>query len=199
MITRSAQTQSTGTRSFSCRTAHWNARDPFESDPDEPTFRRLSCGRGAGRPDREGPHILLRRRSSRKSDRGQSSSDIDPRAALAINALLGLGADPRSWRRGRSPRDFFRISRAETEAAGKLNHQLTKNTSLMAAVCILRTIAKPAMRLTPAGWRTRAPAAAHLHAIPRFRARLRPCTARRRSETCECRRPRRTRYCAATM
>ena len=28
--------------------------------------------------------------------------------------------------------------------------------------------------------------------------RLRPCMARTRSETCECRRPRRTRYCAAT-
>jgi len=63
-------------------------------------------------------------------NRGQNGSDIDPAAASAINSFLATGRFPGLATR-QITTNFFPISRAETEAAGKLDHQLTKNTSLM--------------------------------------------------------------------
>jgi len=63
-------------------------------------------------------------------NRGQIGSDIDPTVASTINAFLATGAFP-----GLATRQittaFSPIARAETEAAGKLDHQLTRNTALM--------------------------------------------------------------------
>ena len=63
-------------------------------------------------------------------NRGQIGSDIDPTVASTINAFLAAGAFPGLATR-RITTAFSPIARAETEAAGKLDHQLTKNTALM--------------------------------------------------------------------
>jgi hypothetical protein len=63
-------------------------------------------------------------------NRGQLGSDLGPPVASTINTFLATGAF-----RGLATRQittgFSPIARAETEAAGKLDHQLTKNTALM--------------------------------------------------------------------
>ena len=68
--------------------------------------------------------------AEQEHNRGQNGSDIDPTAASTINAFLATGAFPGLATR-QITTNFFPISRAETEAAGKLDHQLTKNTSWM--------------------------------------------------------------------
>jgi TonB dependent receptor len=64
------------------------------------------------------------------NNRGQIGSDIDANVASAINAFLATGEFPGLTTR-QITTAFAPIARAETEAAGRLDHQLTKNTSLM--------------------------------------------------------------------
>jgi len=106
-----------------------NARDPFESDPAKPSFRRFRAGAALGGPvvkDRTFYYAA----AEQEHNRGQAGSDINPATVSTINAFLASGAFP-----GLATRQlgtgFFPIARAETEAAGKLDHQLTKNTALM--------------------------------------------------------------------
>lgn len=106
-----------------------NARDPFESEAGKPSFRRYRAGFALGGPiakNRTFYYIAI----EQEHNRGQSGSDIDPGVASAINTFLAIGAYPRLATR-QITTGFFPISRAETEAAGKLDHQLTGNTSLM--------------------------------------------------------------------
>src|SRR5205814_32894 len=62
--------------------------------------------------------------------RAQSIAEIDPSVASAINSFLATGAFPRLGTR-RIISSFFPIARSETEASGKLNHQLNQQHSLM--------------------------------------------------------------------
>ncbi len=62
--------------------------------------------------------------------RGQNGSDIDSNAAAAVNGLLAAGAFPGIATR-RIDAGFFPVARAETEAAARLDHQVTENASLM--------------------------------------------------------------------
>src|SRR6267143_828199 len=106
-----------------------NAREPFESDPGKPSFRRFRGGAALGGP-------VLKNRTfyyaaaEQEHNRGQAGSDIDPAVVSSINAFLASGAFPGLATRHLAA-GFFPIARAETEAAGKLDHQLTKNTALM--------------------------------------------------------------------
>src|SRR5207244_5129080 len=63
-------------------------------------------------------------------NRRQIASGSEPAVTSTKNAFLATGAFP-----GLATRQittaFSPIARAETEAAGKLDHQLTKNTALM--------------------------------------------------------------------
>ena len=93
-----------------------------------------------------------------ENNRGQNGSDIDPRYGIGDKCFLAGGAFPRLATR-QITTDFFPISRAETEAAAKLNHQLTNHTSLMVRTPS-PTITKPATPLTPAAWPMPARAAA---------------------------------------
>src|SRR5207249_638450 len=95
----------------------------------KPSFRRFRAGFALGGPvirDKTFYYSAL----EREHNRGQIGSDIDPSVASTINAFLATGAVP-----GLATRQittaFSPIARAETEAAGKLDHQLTKNTALM--------------------------------------------------------------------
>jgi hypothetical protein len=130
VITRSGANAIHGDAFIFVQDSALNARDPFESDPAKPAFRRYRAGAALGGPIVKG-RTFYYAAIEQESNRGQSGSDIDPRAASAINTLLAMGADPRLATR-QIATGFFPIARAETEAAGKLNHQLTKNTSLMA-------------------------------------------------------------------
>src|SRR5712664_1763739 len=107
----------------------FNARDPFETEPAKQSFRRFRAGFALGGPvmkDKTFYYIAV----EQEHNRGQIGSDIDPAAASTINAFLATGAVP-----GLATRQittaFSPIARAETEAAGKLDHQLTKNNALM--------------------------------------------------------------------
>lgn len=106
-----------------------NARDPFETEQAKPSFLRFRTGVALAGP-------LIKDRTfyyaaaEQEHNRGRASSDIDPAVVSNINTLLSTGAFPGVATR-RLATGFFPIARAETEAAGKLDHELTKTTSLM--------------------------------------------------------------------
>jgi hypothetical protein len=74
--------------------ASLNARDPFETEPGKPDFRRYRVGTSAGGP-------IVKNRTffygafEQERNHGQSGSDIDPGVASAINSFLASGAFPR--------------------------------------------------------------------------------------------------------
>jgi outer membrane receptor for ferrienterochelin and colicin len=106
-----------------------NARDPFESEPGKPSFRRFRAGFALGGPivkDRTFYYAAV----EQEHNRGQSGSDIDPTVASTINSFLATGAFPGLATR-QITTNFSPTARAETEAAGKLDHQLTNNTALV--------------------------------------------------------------------
>jgi Carboxypeptidase regulatory-like domain/TonB dependent receptor/TonB-dependent Receptor Plug Domain len=106
-----------------------NAREPFEADPGKPSFRRFRAGAALGGPIVK-DHTFYYAAAEQEHNRGQAGSDIDPAVVSTINTFLASGAFPGLTTRHLAP-GFFPIARTETEAAGKLDHQLTKNTALM--------------------------------------------------------------------
>jgi len=129
VITRSGTNIVHGDAFIFAQDSSLNAREPFESDPAKPSFRRFRGGAALGGP-------LVRDRTfyyaaaEQEHNRGQAGSDIDPAVVSIINTFLVSGAFPGLATRHLAA-GFFPIARAETEAAGKLDHQLTKNTALM--------------------------------------------------------------------
>lgn len=106
-----------------------NAHDPFETGRGKPEFRRFRIGSSMGGPvvkDRTFYYLAAEQEHSR----GQSGSEIDPAVASAINGFLASGAFPRLATR-QITKGFFPVTRAETEASGKLNHQVNARNSLM--------------------------------------------------------------------
>lgn len=129
VITRSGSNLIHGDAFIFAQDSSLDARDPFETDPAKPYYRRFRAGFALGGPivqDKTFYYVAAEQEHSR----GQIGSDIDPAEAAALSSFLASGAFPglpvRSILTG-----FWPTSRAETEAAGKLDHQLTKNTALM--------------------------------------------------------------------
>jgi carboxypeptidase family protein/TonB-dependent receptor-like protein len=129
VITRSGTNTTHGDAFLFAQDSGLNARDPFEREPGKPSFRRFRAGFALGGPivkSRTFYYVAI----EQEHNRGQTGSDIDPAVAPTINSFLATGAFPglatRQIATGFSP-----IARAETEAAGKLDHQLTKSTTLM--------------------------------------------------------------------
>src|SRR5216683_1840270 len=129
VITRSGTNTIHGDTFLFTQDGALNARDPFETESGKPSFRRFRTGFALGGPvikDKTFYYSAV----EQEHNRGQIGSDIDPSVASTINAFLATGAFP-----GLATRQittaFSPIARAETEAAGKLDHQLTKNTALM--------------------------------------------------------------------
>jgi len=129
VITRSGTNTIHGDAFLFAQDGAFNARDPFETEFGKPSFRRFRAGFALGGPivkDRTFYYAAI----EQEHNRGQIGSDIDSAAASTINAFLATGAFP-----GLATRQittaFSPIARAETEAAGKLDHQLTKNAALM--------------------------------------------------------------------
>ncbi len=129
VITRSGTNTVHGDAFLFAQDGALNARDPFETESGKPSFRRFRAGFALGGPvvkDKTFYYAAV----EQEHNRGQLGSDIDPTVASTINAFLATGAFPGLATR-QITTTFSPIARAETEAAGKLDHQLTKNTSLM--------------------------------------------------------------------
>jgi len=129
VITRSGTNMVHGDAFIFAQDSAFNAHDPFETETGKPSFRRFRAGSSLGGPivkDRTFYYVAF----EQEHNRGQIGSDIDPTITSSINSFLASGAFPglatRQINAACSP-----IARAETEAAGKLEHQLTKNTALM--------------------------------------------------------------------
>ncbi len=106
-----------------------NARNPLEGETQRPHLRRYRAGSSIGGPIRRNKTFFYTA-FEQESSRSESSSDIDSQSASAINRFLGKGAFQRLVTRGITT-GFFPTSRAETEASGKLNHQISDQHSLM--------------------------------------------------------------------
>jgi outer membrane receptor for ferrienterochelin and colicin len=129
VITRSGTNTMHGDTFIFAQDGALNARDPFESEPGKPSFRRFRAGFALGGPivrDRTFYYAAV----EQEHNRGQSGSDIDPSVASTIDSFLATGTFPGLATR-QITTTFSPIARAETEAAGKLDHQVTKNTALM--------------------------------------------------------------------
>jgi outer membrane receptor for ferrienterochelin and colicin len=129
VITRSGTNTVHGDAFLFAQDGALNARDPFETESGKPSFRRFRAGFALGGPVVK-DKTFYSAAVEQEHNRGQLGSDIDPTVASTINAFLATGAFPGLAIR-QITTTFSPIARAETEAAGKLDHQLTKNTSLM--------------------------------------------------------------------
>jgi hypothetical protein len=129
VVTRSGSNTIHGDAFIFAQDAALNARDPFETEAGKPSFRQFRAGFALGGPVVKG-RTFYYAAIEQEHNRGQNGSEIDPNVASAINARLSSGLFPKLATR-QITTGFFPISRAETEAAGRLDHQLTKNTSLM--------------------------------------------------------------------
>ncbi len=106
-----------------------NARNPFEAEHAAPTLHRYRTGASLGGPivkDRTFFYVAF----EQEHNRSLEDSFIVPALGSAINRILATGAFPRLAMR-RINNDYFPVSRAETEASAKINHQLTSRNSLM--------------------------------------------------------------------
>jgi hypothetical protein len=129
VITRSGSNILHGDAFLFAQDGALNARDPFESDPAKPSFRRFRAGAALGGPILK-DRTFFYTAAEREHNRGQAGTDINPTVVSSINTFLASGAFPALSTRQLTSA-FFPIARAETEAAGKLDHQLTKDTALM--------------------------------------------------------------------
>jgi outer membrane receptor protein involved in Fe transport len=129
VITRSGTNTIHGDAFLFVQDGALNARAPFETQPGKPSLRRFRAGFALAGPIVENKTFYYAA-VEQEHNRGQIGSDIEPTVASTINSFLRAGSFP-----GLATRQittaFSPTARAETEAAGKLDHQLTKNTALM--------------------------------------------------------------------
>ena len=128
VITRSGTNTMHGDAFIFVQNGALNARDPFETEPGRPSLQRYRGGFALGGP-------IVKNKTffyfavEQEHNRGQIGSDIDPVIASTINSFLATGAFPGLATR-QITTSFSPTARIETEAAGRLDHQLTKNTEL---------------------------------------------------------------------
>jgi len=129
VITRSGTNTIHGDAFLFAQDGALNAREPFETETGKPSFRRFRGGFSLSGPilkDRTFYYAAV----EQEHNRGQIGSDVDPTVTSTINSFLAAGAFP-GFATRQVTTAFSPTARAETEAAGKLNHQLTKSTALM--------------------------------------------------------------------
>ena len=129
VVTRSGANMIHGDTFIFAQDSAFNAREPFETQPEKPSFRRFRAGLALGGPvvkDKTFYYAAF----EQESNQGQIGSDIDPNVSSAVNSFLASGAFPALTTR-QITTDFSPTARAETEVAGRLDHQVTKNTELM--------------------------------------------------------------------
>jgi outer membrane receptor for ferrienterochelin and colicin len=128
VITRTGANVIRGDAFLYAEDALFNAQDPLETTPGKPDFRRYRIGSSIGGPIVKN-RVFFHAAFEQESNRGQIGSDIDPSLASAINNFLATGAFPRLNIR-QITTGFVPIARAETEASGKLNSQISSRNSL---------------------------------------------------------------------
>jgi outer membrane receptor for ferrienterochelin and colicin len=129
VITRSGTNTVHGDAFLFAQDGLLNARDPFENEPGKPAFRRFRAGFALGGPvvrDKTFYYAAV----EQEHNRGQIGTDIDSTVASTINVFLATGTVPGIATR-QITTAFAPVARAETEAAGKLDQQVTNNTGLM--------------------------------------------------------------------
>ncbi|MFI5059134.1 MAG: TonB-dependent receptor domain-containing protein [Candidatus Acidiferrales bacterium] len=129
VITRSGTNTIHGDAFLFAQDGALNARDPFETEPGKPSLRRFRAGLALGGPIVKG-RTFYYAAVEQEHNRGQIGSDIDPAVASTINSFLATRAFPGLATRQITP-GFSPTARAETESAGKLDHQFTRSTALM--------------------------------------------------------------------
>lgn len=106
-----------------------NAKEPLTNETTKPELNRERVGLALGGP-------LIRDRTffymagEQERSRGDDASLVDPAAASSINSLLNTGAYLGLVTR-RLNAGTFGVERAETEASGRLDHQINASNSLL--------------------------------------------------------------------
>ncbi|MDQ6758649.1 MAG: TonB-dependent receptor, partial [Acidobacteriota bacterium] len=129
VVTRTGANQIHGDAFLFLQNGALNARNPFESERTAPTVHRYRGGVALGGPivkDRTFYYVA----GEQEHNRARDDSFLSPRLTAAVNRILASGAFPGLDTR-RVSDDQFPVSRAETEASGKINHQLSARNSLM--------------------------------------------------------------------
>ena len=106
-----------------------NAREALTNETTQPGLNRERVGFALGGP-------ILHDRTfyyfggEQERSRGDDSSLISPSVASSINSFLSSGASPRLHTRQLNS-GTFQVERAETEASGRLDHQINARHSLL--------------------------------------------------------------------
>lgn len=129
VITRSGTNIVHGDAFIFAQDSAFNAAEPFETESQKPSFRHFREGFALGGPVVKSKTFYYAA-VEQEHNRGQIGSDIDPAVASEVNSFLATGEFARLSTRKIST-NFSPTTRNETEAAGRLDHQLTNNTSLM--------------------------------------------------------------------
>jgi hypothetical protein len=106
-----------------------NARNPFESEDSRPNLHRYRAGVALGGPIVKDKTFFYAG-FEQEHNRSQDDSFIAPALRSVVNQILADSAFP-GLATDQIADQFFPTSRAETEASGKLNHQLTQANSFM--------------------------------------------------------------------
>ena len=106
-----------------------NARDPLTNETGAPDLSRFRAGLSAGGAIIR-DHTFYYLAGEQEGVHGDDSSLVAPSVASVINDLLGSGAFPRIATRTINPA-LFRVTRAETEVSGRLDHQIRNKHSLL--------------------------------------------------------------------
>ncbi len=105
-----------------------NAGEPLTNEPQAPDLKRFRAGLSAG-----GPIVPSRTfyyvAGEQEGSRGDDSSFISPAVANTINQALAAASFRRIATRAINPATFG-VERAETEASGRLDHQIGTKHSL---------------------------------------------------------------------
>ena len=106
-----------------------NAREPLTNETTSPDLTKYRVGGAFGGtlvPDRTFYYVA----AEQEHARGDDSSLISPAVADMVNQALKSGGFPRLTTRALNP-GLFPVERAETEASGKFNHQITGRHALV--------------------------------------------------------------------
>ncbi len=129
VVTRSGGNTVHGDAFVFAQGAALNARDPFSGAAAKPPFDRLRVGLARGGAI-EKNRVFYYAAAEQERNRGRAAVDLDPAAVAAIDSFLGGGADPGLPQRRLSAAPIP-IARAETEASGRIDAQLSARRSLM--------------------------------------------------------------------
>lgn len=106
-----------------------NAREPLTNETTKPALDRERVGFALGGPIIPNCTFFYVAGEQERS-RGDDSPFITPSVAQSINSLLSSGIYPRLATRQVNS-DTFHVTRAETEASGRLDHQINSANSLL--------------------------------------------------------------------